>query len=555
MSASQEGLISRLDKYVVSGTVGTGGAHGRWRAVPYRTDEFEGVLLGCGESTEPEPVTLRLGALGPHRIWLGLFGAFGKGYIRVRLSRDLCCRTFVTPDHGVIEPPVMHELLWKESDLTDQDLVLEAAYSLGRPLPGALAFVRLEPIDEIALPARPEVWRPMAVTNDGCGVFTAMPHRRPEDILEHLDQICDDSCMRILLWGNGDADCCNYPTEVGCAMFQEGGDPFPHNVAAMGIPNLRRWRDSGWDSLRLLREYTRRRGWELHVYIRMEAFADAHPLEELIASEFFHAHPEWWCLDREGNKVNRLSYAYREVQDHMLDLMREILSYEPEGVCLCLIRGIPVVLYEPIMVEGFNKQFGEDPRSMGELDPRWLDYQASVFTPFVRRAKALMGAGQRLSVMVPANAFDLRRWGLDVATWVQEGIIDDLYPVGQRFNAANTHYDAPEALDYDYFQSLEGRDSIRLIPCLYPWQLFEKDLEAWRRLVRSFLLRGADAYCVWDAPTDKSPAAMAHDTIGDIGYKHWAGARCVPKEPPCRLVNVLELNGFRINYYGTHEID
>ena len=557
MAGSSSQLIARLDRRVTAGSAGPEETPGQWRCVPYRTDAFEGVLLGCGEATRPEPVTLRLDADGPHRIWLGLHAPFSKGHVRVRLTGDLCCQAFATPDHSAIDPPVMHEVLWKEADLSGQDLVLEAAYARGRPLPGALAFVRLEPIRELSSAAAPDVWRAMAITNDGSGVFRAMPHHRPEDILEQLEAIPDSSCMRILLWGNGDADNCNYPTEVGSPMFGDRAESFFEDVHSVAAPNMRLWLARGWDSLRLVRDYTRRRGWELHVYIRMEAFADAYPLDGMIGSEFFWAHPEWWCRDREGNAVNRLSYAYPEVQDHMLDLMREILSYEPEGVCLCLVRGIPLVLYEPIMAEGFMGEFGDDPRTIDELDPRWLDYQAGVITRFVRRAHALMGAEQRLSAITPGCAQDLRRWGLDAATWVREGIVHDVYPVGQRFNACNTHYDAPDALDFDYFQALDGRDRIRLIPCLYPWRLFSTDLKAWRELIRSFLHRGADGYCVWDgaAPDSRRPTAGRHDAAGDIGYTDWSGPGHAPDGPVWRTVNVLELNGFRVDRYGTHEVD
>jgi uncharacterized lipoprotein YddW (UPF0748 family) len=203
----------------------------------------------------------------------------------------------------------------------------------------------------------------------------------------------------------------------------------------------------------------------------MEAFAGSYPHEELVWSQFFYDHPEWWCQDREENPVNRMSYAIPEVQDHTLDLIAEIGTYGPDGVCLCLTRGIPVVLYEPVMVAGFQKRHGLDPRTVSDLDPRWLDYQAEIFTGFVRRVRQRLAPGQRLSVMVPGNESECRRWGLDVAAWVREGLVEDLYPVAQRFNETHTHYDAPEALDLDYFHKLEGRDRIRLIPCFYTWTL------------------------------------------------------------------------------------
>jgi len=543
-------VLARLDECVEEGPVSSVAKPGHWHTVSYRAEGFDGVMLGCGEATCPEPVRLRLGATGLYRIWLGLY-AWRSGAIRVRLTQDLCCTQFSAPPYGVLESPVLHELLWKECDLSGQDLWLEGAYA-GKPLAGALAYLRLEPVESLQEERPgPQVWRGMCITNDGCGVFRHGPHHRPEDLLETLEDVPDSSCMRSLLWGNGNADNCNYPTKVGNPMFlQKWEDPHVACDGAFGLPNVKKWQEQGWDSLRLVREYTRKRDWELHVYIRMEAFAGSYPHEELVWSQFFYDHPEWWCLDRDGNSVNRLSYAVPEVQDHMLDLIAEIGAYDPDGVCLCLTRGIPVVLYESIMVAGFERKHRVDPRSLEEVDPRWLDYQAEVFTAFVRRVRERLDSGQRLSVMVPGNGTDCRRWGLDVAAWVRQGLVDDLYPVGQEFNATHTHFDAPEALDFSYFQGLEGRDGVRLIPCFYTWTLYRNDPVAFRRLVRNLLDQGADQYCIWDGDT-----SYDNGKIGDIGYENWKGPEYTPPEPPAaRTVSLRSLNGFHIDRYGSCEI-
>ena len=552
MAAQPRGeiLISRLGDSVESGPVSAEARPGHWRTVPYEAEGVEGALLGCGEATCPEPVCLRLGATGLYRIWLGLY-AWKESTIRVRLSRDLCCTRVSAPLFGVIDPPDLHEVLWKADDLTDQSLWLEGAFS-GRPLVGALAYIRLEPIEALPEAARAlEVWRGMCLTNDGCGVFRGGPHHRAEDLLETLETVPDSSCMRSLLWGNGNADNCNYPTRVGNPMFLPRWQDFHHACdGAFGLPNLRRWQERGWDSLQLIRDYTRKRSWELHVYIRMEAFAGAYPHEDLVWSQFFHDHPEWWCRDRDGHPVHRLSYAQPEVRDHMLDLIGEIAAYEPEGLCLCLTRGIPVVLYEQATVSGFQGRYGVDPRQLDELDPRWLGYQAEVFTAFVRQARERLAPGQRLAVMVPGIGEDCRRWGLDVAAWVRQGLIDDLYPVGQQFNAANTHYDDPEALDLGYFQALEGRAKIRLIPCFYTWTLYRTDPARFRRLMRSLLDQGADQYCIWDGDASYDDAR-----IGDIGHRTWGGPDYTPVAPPAtRRVALRSLNGFHVDRYGSCEI-
>ena len=136
-----------------------------------------------------------------------------------------------------------------------------------------------------------------------------------------------------------------------------------------------------------------------------------------------------------------------------------------------------------------------------------------------------------------------------MAAWVREGLVEDLYPVAQRFNETHTHYDAPEALDLDYFHKLEGRDRIRLIPCFYTWTLYRNDPAAFRAIVRSLLDQGADQYCIWDGD-----AAYDDAKVGDIGYEDWNGPAYTPTSPEATTIGLRSLNGFNIDTYGSCEV-
>ena len=198
------------------------------------------------------------------------------------------------------------------------------------------------------------------------------------------------------------------------------------------------------------------------------------------------------------------------------------------------------------MVEGFKQQYGIDPRKLKELDPRWLDYQSSVVTSFVKQAKESLKPNQRLSVIVPANELDCKRWGLDVAAWVREGIIDDLFPTGQHFDEQDIHRDDPDNLDFKYFANLPGRENIRLIPLLYAWSKFSSDFSAWEQLIYSFLDQGADAYAVWDAQ------ARAFPKVKNLGKTLDRYQR--PKPPAFREIKLKTLQGFRMDRYHYFEV-
>ncbi|HJN15556.1 MAG TPA: family 10 glycosylhydrolase [Armatimonadota bacterium] len=535
-----------------------------WRALPYESERFPGVMLGEGGGSDVSPLTLRVGHEGAYRIHLGLYSGWGFTSVRVRLSGDEEAQTVGVPEElrtGMVHDTstIIYEAVWKDAELAGQDIVLEGA-SDTQDFPGALAYIRLEPLDKIGgeplaksppTPEPPErgidasrqVAFPMAITEDGHGIFGESVHATPEDLVKPFDDIPDGSCLRMLLWGNGEADICNYPTEVGNERAFSG---FSTDWYGRWNQNAENWKQDGWDSLKVVTDYAKTRGWELQVYIRMEAFKSPFPFDKMVRSDFFEAHPEYHCQDRYGQRIGRLSYAYPEVQEHMLDLVKEIAGYEPDGICFCFIRGLPVVGYEPIMVEGFKKKHGVDPRELGETDERWLDYQGQVVTAFMRKAKRALKPGQRLSAIVPGNRYDCERWGLDVAAWLKQGVVDGLFPTGQVFSDRDVHLDGPENLDFTYFQGLDGRERIRLMPLLYPWTKFHADYEGWRAYLRGMLDGGADGYVVWDS-------RGLIPRVGDVGYEQDpAGTDPLYDDP--RKLGLKSLQGIRMDRYHHFEV-
>ena len=520
-----------------------------WNAIPYQTENFSGVMLGDGGGPEPIPLTIRIGIEGMYSIYLGIYSGYSPPRISVRLSNDAAFQTVDLSDtqcrDDVYERGAhIYEIPWKEADLTGQNIILKGVKGTDI-LQSALAFIRLEPVRP-SENSHGKDFFPLTITNDGHGIFSGPLHSRPEDLLKDFEKIPDESCMRILLWGNGCADNCNYPTQVG-NFYPNAGRSFRNTWKHKWSMNMGLWKEKGWNSLQVVRDYAKKREWEFYVYIRMEAFAAQFPFDQQEHSNFFYAHPEYHCLDRRGQKIIRLSYAYPEVQEYMLSLIKEISEYEPDGICLCFIRGIPLVLYEPVMVEGFKRKYGIDPREIPQYDPRWMEYQGDVVTSFVKKVKNALSPAQRLAAIVPGNEFDCKRWGLDIPAWLKAGIIDDLYPVGQNFDHRDVHRDKPENLDFNYFAHLKGRERIRLIPILYPWDKFNNDYSGWRQLMYTFLDHGADGYGVWDAAADD-----IFSRVGDIGYEAKSGFN--HPEVKFRKIKVISVQGFRIDRYHMFEI-
>jgi len=536
----------------------------RWRAIRYEADGVSGVMLGAGGSANIPQIEIALGVKGPHRIRVGLHGFLASSRLRMRLSGDPCCDTLAPhPSLKRVSDPVLHELVWREADLTGRSLILEGGH-LSRHFPAALAYIRLEPLEALTPDPEVRIGHPMAITEDGFGIFHEFLHHRPEDLLEPLNAIPRDSCMKMLVWGAADGDICNYPTKVGtCRGSACGAEGLSRLTDNTYFANLRRWKEKGWDSLATVRDYCRTRGWEFHAYVRIEAFATQYPLTLScgIQSEFFEKNPHLHCRDKDGRAVLRLSYAHPQVQDHMLEILREIAGYGPDGLCLAFIRGIPLVLYEDVMVDGFRDRHGVDPRAIETDDVRWMRYQAEIINGFMAREKMLLRPGQRLSAMVPGNPADCARWGLDPVHWVREGLVDDLFPTGQRFTPEDVHVDDPQNLDLEAFLEMRQKDGDRIIPMLYPWDLFQNDYRAWRKRIHGFLDAGADGFAVWDGNSSEERVSKILDIgllprrpLEALDGEAGRSGKNPPDEPERVTRRLLTMNGNRFDRFHHFEI-
>ena len=175
-----------------------------------------------------------------------------------------------------------------------------------------------------------------------------------------------------------------------------------------------------------------------------------------------------------------------------------------DGIALLFIRRPPYLDYEAPLVESFKREFGEDPHDLDERDPRWLAHRAAVLTGFMRRLRAEMDAasaarnGKRIgiSVCVLGTQADNDYFGLDVATWAREGLIDTLIP----YSPAPLALPVAEDTWTSGGQIQPFVEAARGTRCLMAPNLMPRDLSAedYRRMASMLYAAGAEHLFVWD---------------------------------------------------------
>ena len=465
-----------------------------WRIVPYNVESIGDGRALCQNRWKSGEVEIQLHVQGWHRIH------FISRYsdIRAKLSGDLCFNTcesiFQGEDcEGWYD---VEEVFWRKADLTNKNLIIDDTQIDLL----AIRLIPCEPVEE-----KPPVKWPMAFTHDDQSMMS--PLKNLSDLFERCEKIPDDSCARMVLWMGGLGDTALHFTNVGTRFGQRSQEAWleGHQHA---IENMSKFTETGVDPADEIVRYCKKRNWELYWYVRHRGWGGGLPLiSGPENSTFCESHPEFRNLTKQGEPIAGLSIAFPEVSEHLCNYYAELAATGADGVCVCFIRGCPIVLYEEPMVQGFLKQHGQDPRNLPDDEPAWLDFCGEVVTGFMEQLRKAIGPDRKLAAMINGTEQLNRQYGMDIKRWVSENIVDDLFIMCHQYGPEGVHRQAePEFLQYEYFQNLPGRDSVRLWPMLYMWDMFDAEPEKHCNTIGQWLDQGADGYAFWDGAswaTDK----------------------------------------------------
>lgn len=261
----------------------------------------------------------------------------------------------------------------------------------------------------------------------------------------------------------------------------------------------------GIDPFRVALEHSHKCGLEFHAAYRVAGFHFPAPEDEWNAGGLYEKHPEWRSLDRQGRVSPRLSYAVAGVREYVLSLQEEIVaSYPVDGISLLFNRRLPILGYDTPLLESFQARYQLDPRQLPENDPRWLAHSAAVLTEFMRELRRRMRAaaaqqGRRpigITAVVMSSIEENFGYGLDLAAWVKEGLIDTLIPYSSArgINSRMHSWEDPAAIA-EFVRLTKGT------PCVLAPNLMPRGLtpEQYKRRADGLYRAGVENLFFWDS--------------------------------------------------------
>ncbi len=490
-------IISDLSVCQPPEALATRRGRGHWKVLPYTTSEFSGKCVHALFKTGAPELTLPLNAKGWHAVYLGLGRGFSnvESVVRVKLSDDIAFQHRM-PKEG---PCAGEEVLFKCADLTGQSLHI-AQQSAGLSREALVYYVKLVPLTDAEVAAvqrercEPETKRLIGTIDGSTFLYSRMPTTKAE-LLEQFEPF-RDSDFGTIWWAYAGADLVNYRSRLGTIpgtrtddFAREGDRCFTKAVQTLIA--------AGIDITKVAVDACHDMGMDIHISMRPGAWSGPvhHGMEDWAASDFFLAHPEWRCRDRAGRWMTKMSFAVPEVRQHLLGIFREVLESGPDGVNILYNRGMPLIVFEDAFCDRFRELHGEDARTVPENDPRIYDLRAELLTQWMREVRQLLDEFQRerglkkrlaLSAMCLPRTDECRIYGLDVACWVREGLIDQI----------GVKNFSTEPFDIAWYKSITAGTGIPVYPGMTAHRQ-PNTQEVLRRAVE-WMDAGADGLLFWD---------------------------------------------------------
>jgi uncharacterized lipoprotein YddW (UPF0748 family) len=284
------------------------------------------------------------------------------------------------------------------------------------------------------------------------------------------------------------------------------------------------YREGHFDTLQAAVEYGHSIGLEIHAWLSINE--DDHAWGCI--SKFSREHPQFRWVKRSGMPYNsQLSFAFEEVRQYKLAIVKEILGYDIDGVFFDWVRtgdvrndpqvtadGAADFGYEKPLVEGFEKEYGLHPTELPNWEDRWVRYRAEPQTIFMREARKLIkGKSERLSISVMGAHPWYYRWPgmlvtrgnlhgmlLDTETWAGERLMDEIVPNG---NYADGTTGTPEKAYASNKREVGDRCNV----WLYWW--VPPDVEDFRKSIAVAESLGARQILYWESNYIDNPDRQA----------------------------------------------
>jgi hypothetical protein len=277
----------------------------------------------------------------------------------------------------------------------------------------------------------------IVVNDDGFSAFHSGRYKSAEDLRRQMLGLRDTQ-VAVMEWCVIAGSRANYPSKV-TELVGAGMTEFPRRGDKLASETLHRLASEGVNTLQVVAAACHEAGIACYASLRMNGDYPANMWEgsfpRYANSKFWWDHPEFRQRDAKGRILTKLSFAFPEVREFKLAILREVAAQDIDGINLDFQRHPDFFGFEAPMAQAFKEKYGIEAATVPATDPRWTPLRYERMTGFVRAVRRLLDdagrqKGRRLGLSVRVDWKKYPLWGCDIETWLKDGLLDYLV-VGQ----------------------------------------------------------------------------------------------------------------------------
>ncbi len=169
-------------------------------------------------------------------------------------------------------------------------------------------------------------------------------------------------------------------------------------------------------------------GLQFDAMFRLAVLGSVPPMRD-VGPNFVKSHPELRQVMQDGTPVEKASYAFPEVRELMISIIRETArKFDIDGASLGFVRGPQFMAYEQPVLDDFRREHGQDGQNVGFDDPRMRSVRCRYLNEFVRSVRRALdqvgeekGSKLQLSAWVFGGIETNLNYGMDVEYWIRRG--------------------------------------------------------------------------------------------------------------------------------------
>ncbi|NMA43974.1 MAG: hypothetical protein GX946_11435 [Oligosphaeraceae bacterium] len=291
----------------------------------------------------------------------------------------------------------------------------------------SIGHVILSPIssEQLGIYQAPPAIKPAAIIHaDGYSDFYSK-EVSPDELRQRVDQFKANHAFAYD-WCVG-TTAVNYPSKVATVFGQQRDVKFWRNGDRLAAERLHKLLSSGNDPVRILRDYSREKGLRFSLTQRAGAYY-SNSTSRSMNAQFFIDHPEFYQTDTNGRILEKPSYAYPEVRNFYLGMIREMAAYKPDAITIEFLRHPPFFRYDQPLIDEYIRRHGNFDKS-NYLDDNWQKIQCEIMTAHLQEVRRILDEVDP-AIQLEIN-FDWRayyRQGIDLKRILELGLVDLISP-------------------------------------------------------------------------------------------------------------------------------